>query len=177
MILASPKFAESSSSGISSLGINLKAFIFQLITFVIVLLILRRFALPKIVKTLEDRRRALEKSLTDAKQIEETLAKAEASAKDILSTARQQADAALAEARKATRDNIAAAETKAAERAALIIKDAEASLGEEREKLRQDLRQELAVLVADATENIIGEKLDPKRDMSLIERALKGVGR
>ena len=59
-----PKFAE--SSGISSLGINLKGFLFQLITFVIVLLILRRYVFPKLVATLEARRSALEQSLAQA---------------------------------------------------------------------------------------------------------------
>jgi F-type H+-transporting ATPase subunit b len=70
---------------------------------------------------------------------------------------------------------VAKAESAAAERAELIIKDAESRLDEERQKLRAELRAELADLVADATEKIIHEKLDEKHDMSLIERAIKGI--
>ena len=63
MILPATQFAaESSSSGISSLGVNLKSFIFQLITFLIVLLILRRWVFPKLVATLEERRKTLEEA-------------------------------------------------------------------------------------------------------------------
>jgi F-type H+-transporting ATPase subunit b len=120
-------------------------------------------------------RRALEQSLVDAQATEEALAKAEAGAEDILSKARAQADEALAEAKDAGSGIIAKAETAAAERAELIIKEAESRLAEERDKLRTQLRAELADLVSDATAKIIHEKLDQKRDMSLIERAIKGV--
>ena len=170
-----PQFA--ASGGIGAFNINLKAFLFQLATFVIVLYVLKRWVLPKLISTMDERRVTLEKSLTQAKQTEETLAKAEQSAEAILASARAAADEALAEAKKAGAGVIADAETAAGNRAALIITEAESRLSEERDKLRQDLRKELAELVADATEKIINEKLDVKRDMSLIERAIRGVAR
>jgi F-type H+-transporting ATPase subunit b len=172
-------FAETSSSasGLGAFNVNLKGFLFQLITFVIVLLVLRKWALPPLVRTLEERQKTIEEGLTHAKQTEEALAAAEAKSEEILTKARAQADEALAEAKKAATTHISEAEAKAAERATHIIKEAEASLSEEREKLRQELRQELAMLVADATEKVIDEKVDDKRDMSLIERAIRGVAR
>jgi F-type H+-transporting ATPase subunit b len=163
------------SSGLGAFNVNVKEFLFQLATFAIVLYILKRWALPTLLKTLEDRRETLENSLVQAKQTEEALAKAEVKAEEILAKARVQADEALAEAKKAAGGVIADAETAAALRAANIVKEAEARLSEEREKLRQELHHELAELVADATEKIIHEKLDAKRDMSLIERAIRGV--
>jgi F-type H+-transporting ATPase subunit b len=172
------QFAQSDSgSGLGAFQLNLKDFIIQLITFVLVFLILRKWVVPKIVATMDNRQRTLEQSLENAKATEEALAKAEAKAEEILSKARALADEALAEAKQAATGRIAEAENKAAERAELIIKEAETRLGEEREKLRQELRSELADLVADATERIIDEKVDAKRDMSLIERAIKGVTR
>jgi F-type H+-transporting ATPase subunit b len=167
--------SSNSSSGLGAFNINIKEFLFQLATFAIVLFILKHWALPKLLATLDARRESLENSLVQAKQTEETLAKAEASAEEILTMARTHADQALAEAKKAAGGVIADAETAAAQRAITIVKEAEAHLSEEREKLRQELRNELAELVADATEKIIHEKLDVKRDMSLIERAIRGV--
>jgi F-type H+-transporting ATPase subunit b len=169
--------SSSSASGIGAFNLNVKEFLFQLTTFVLVLVVLKRYALPALVKTIDERKSTLEKSLEQAKQTEETLAKAEVRAEEILSKARAQADEALAEAKKAASGVISEAEDKAAERASLIVKEAETRLGEEREKLRQELQQEMAVLVADATEKIIDEKLDAKQDMSLIERAIRGVVR
>lgn len=178
MTVLPTQFAQADSgSGLGAFQLNLKDFIIQLLTFVLVFLILRKWVVPKLVATLDKRRQTLEDSLEHARKTEETLAKAEARAEEILGKARAQADEALAEAKKAASGRIAEAEVQAAERAALIIKEAETRLGEEREKLRQELRGELTELVADATERIIDEKLDAKRDMSLIERAIRGVVR
>ncbi len=172
-----PKFADSgsSASGIGAFNLNIKTFLFQLITFVLVLLVFRKWVVPKLVATLDQRQRTLEQSLEHAKQTEEALAKAEVRAEDILSRARAQADESLSEAKNAAAGVVANAETAAAERANLIIKEAESRLAEEREKLRQELRAELAELVANATEKIIHEKLNEKKDMSLIERAIRGI--
>lgn len=167
--------ASSSSSGIGAFNINLKEFIFQLVTFILVLLVFKKWILPPIVKTLDDRRATLEKSLEHAKQTEEALARAEAKSEEILARARTQADEALAEAKKAGAQAVTEAETAAATRAGLIIKEAEEHLAQERDKLRQELRGEMAGLVADATEKLIAQKLDAKQDMSLIERVINGV--
>jgi F-type H+-transporting ATPase subunit b len=167
--------ADSGSSGLGAFNINLKGFIFQLVTFVLVLLILRKWVVPKLVETIDRRQQTLEQSLENAKATEEALTKAEARAEEILSKARTQADEALAEAKDAGTGIVAKAEAAAAARAELIVREAESRLNEEREKLRTELRGELADLVADATEKIIHEKLDQKRDISLIERAIKGI--
>ena len=179
MVLTAPQFADTttSSNGIGAFNINLKAFIFQLITFLIVLLVFKRWILPPIMKTLEQRRRTLEQSLEQAKKTEETLAKAETRADVIIAHSRAQADKVIAEAKKAAAEAIAKGETAAAERAALIIKEAEARLESERKKLRQELRAELTDLVADATEKIISEKLDAKHDMDMIDRAIKELAK
>jgi F-type H+-transporting ATPase subunit b len=152
------------SSGLGAFNVNLKDFIFQMITFVIVLLVLRKWVVPKVVQTMDARQ-----------STEEALAKAQAKAEEILGQARAQADEALAEAKDAGADIISKAENAAGQRANLIVQEAETRLDEERQKLRTELRSELADLVADATEKIIHEKLDEKRDMSLIERAIKGI--
>jgi F-type H+-transporting ATPase subunit b len=177
LILPATQFAaDSSSSGISSLGINLKSFVFQLITFLIVLLILRRWVFPKLVATLEERRKTLEQSLEQARLTEETLNKAESQAAELLQKARAQADTVLADANDRVEDIIAKGETAAAERAARIIKDAEEHLDQERQRLHSELREELADLVADATEKVLQKKVNEREDRALIEHSLKEIG-
>ena len=176
MTIVQPQFAQSSSSGISSLGVNLKSFIFQLITFLIVLLILRRWVFPKLVATLEARRQTLEQSLEQARLTEETLRKAEGQADELLQKARAQADTVLADANARVEDIIAKGETAASERAARIIKDAEDHLAQQREHLHSQLRAELAGLVAAATEKVLEKKINEREDRALIERSLKEIG-
>jgi F-type H+-transporting ATPase subunit b len=168
-----PQFAAETSSGISSLGINLKGFLFQLITFLIVMLLLRRFVFPKLVATLEARRKALEQSLEQARQTEEALARAEQKSEELLGRARVAADQLMADAKTRADQIIAAGETKASERAARIIHEAEDRLGQERERLHSELRKELAGLVVTTTEKVLRQKLDEKEDRALIEKSLK----
>jgi F-type H+-transporting ATPase subunit b len=168
-----PKFAAESSGGISSLGLNVKSFVFQLITFLIVLLILRRWVFPKLVATLEERRKVLEQSLEQARQTEETLHKTEANAVRILSKARDEADTALSDAQIRAKEIIAEAEKSGDEAASRIVKEAEAHLGQERAKLKDELKEELADLVVQTTEKVISKKLSSQEDMGLINDSIK----
>ncbi len=59
------------SSGLGALGLNVESFVFQLITFVVVLLILRKYVYSRLVNTLESRRTAVIESLEDAKKAAE----------------------------------------------------------------------------------------------------------
>ena len=162
-------------SGIGAFNINLKSFLFQLITFVIVLLVIKRWVLPPVQKTLEERRQTLEKSLIQAKETEEALARAEVKAEEILARARIPADESLRSAKKTAEEVITGAESAAAKRGQLIIQEAQAQLAQEKNNLRLELREELAELVADTAEKIIRQKLNVSSDRSLIERTLQEV--
>jgi len=171
------KFGSEQSGGISSLGLNLKAFIFQLVAFLIVLVILSKFVFPKLVKTLEDRRQTLEKSLEQARQTELTLASAEEKAAKLLQSARTQADQALADAKLAAKNVVAGAETAAEKQTQRILEEAQNTIKDEHDRLSGELKKELAGLVATATEKIIGEKLDDPKDSELIEKTIKGLAK
>jgi len=169
-----PQFA-ASSSGIGSLGINLKGFIFQLLTFVIVLLILRRWVFPKLVATLEARRKTLEESLVQAKATQEALTKAEERAEQILHKAREQADVSLADAREQAKNLITKAESSAEDQAKRVLKEAEQHLSQQQNRLREELKDELTDLVVLTTEKVLRSKLNPEEDAKLIEQSIKEI--
>ncbi len=160
-------------SGLGAFNVNWKSFVFQLITFLIVLAVFKRWVLPPLVRTLEGRRQAVEQSLLQAKKTEETLAMAESKASQIISSAREQADASLAEANAQAKDVIAAAGNAAEAQAQRIVKDAEKRLAQEHQKLHDELKGELAEMVAVTTEKILRKKLDSSQDRRLIEASLK----
>jgi len=167
------QFAEASSSGISSLGLNLKGFLFNLITLLIVFLILRRYVWPKIVITLEARRMMTEQSIAQARQVEEALAKAEVRAEELLANARVEADKAMADAKVRVEQLIASGEKAADERGTRIIQEAEGRLAQERERLHSELKGELSALVVATTEKVLRKKLNESEDRNLIEESLK----
>ncbi len=164
-------FAES-TGGLSALGLNWQSFLFQLISFVIVLVILRVFVFKKIVATLDARRSAVENSVRHATETEEKLRKAEDKIMSMLDDARKQADDIIVAGHKQSALVVEAAEQKAAERADHIVAEAKNQLQQDVAKARDDLKAETMNLVSLATAKIIKEKLDAKKDNDLVNDAL-----
>lgn len=165
--------AVESAGGVAALGLNWQSFLFQLVTFVIVFVILRQFVLKKLFAVLESRRSTVDDSLKHAAETEKKLKAVEADITVMLGEARKQADDIIAASHKEAVNMVEAAEAKAAKRADHIVAEARAQLANDITKARADLKAETATLIAAATEKIISEKLDAKKDASLIDRALK----
>ena len=173
------QFAETSepASGLGAFNINLKSFLFQLATFVIVLLVLRRWVFPKLAATIEARRQTLEESLVKAKETEEALARAEEKAGQIIKTAREQADHALADAKAQVKEIIAKAGVAADIQAKRLIDEAQERLSHEHIKLQEQLRAELTDMVIVTTEKVLRQKVNEREDRRLIEAAVKELAR
>jgi F-type H+-transporting ATPase subunit b len=166
-------FAEASSGGLGALGLNVQSFVFQLITFVLVLVILRKFVYGKLVATLEARRQAVIDSLDDAKAAADSMEKTRAETAELLQQARAEAEGIIATAHKETTALIEAAETKAQTRADHIVATAEKRLAQDVEEAKKQLKAETLSLVRAATETVLTSKLDSTADTVLIERAVK----
>ena len=161
------------SGGLGALGINLQGFLFQLITFVLVLILLRKFVYGKLIDTLEKRRQAVVDSLQAAEQSAKDLANTEEKVAALLDEARSEARGIVETAHKESGAMIEDAETKAGKKAEHIIASAEARMEQEIASARKALRSETAQLVALATEKVLGQKVDAKADAALIETAIK----
>lgn len=168
-------FADSSSSGLASLGLNVKSFLFQLVTFVLVLLILRKWVFPVLVRTLDERQKAVEKSLDQATEAAAALKKTEKQIGVMLFEARERADSIIATSQKEAATIVEAAEHKAIERAEHIVSEARAQIQADVAAARQSLKVETLHLVAEATSLVLQQKIDSKKDAELIDKALTAV--
>jgi len=161
------------SSGIGALGIDGKAFVIQLVTFLLAFLVLQRFAFKPIVKLMDERRKTIESGVSLGEKMRRDEAAMEAKVEAELHKARQEADGIIAGAQDTARQTIREAEDKAREKAVGVLKEAESRIAQDTARARKALQSELVGLISDATEVIIDEKVDAKKDASLIERALK----
>lgn len=166
-------FASESASGIGTLGISLSSFLIQLATFVLAYFVLRKWAFGPILKVLTQRRETIESGVQLGEAMRKEKAELEKAVAKELQTARSRADSLIAEAEATARDTIREAEEKAQEKAAIIVNEGKARGEQEVARARKDLESELVSLISDATETIIGEKVDAKKDSALIDRALK----
>jgi F-type H+-transporting ATPase subunit b len=164
--------SESSPGLLEALGIDGKLLIEQTIAFLILVAILGKFVYPALVKAIETRREQIEAGMKEAKQAEEALVNAEAKVADMLADARKEADEILARSHQEATTMVADAEEKAKARAEQIVADARTQLDVEVRKAREALKSDTVELVALATERIVGEKLDAKKDANLIKGAL-----
>lgn len=163
-----------SSSGIGALGLNLSAFLIQLGTFVIAFLVLRKWAFRPILNVLKERREMIEKGVSLGEKMQKEQAEMEQKVAKALRDARDEADKIIADASSRGRQVITEAESKAKEKSEMILASAEERIDQDMKAARIKLEKELAGLVADATEMIIGEKVDAQKDASLIDKALRG---
>ena len=136
------------AGGISALGLNLKGFLFQLITFVLVLLLLRKYVYGKLVDTLETRRQAVIGSIEQAKLAADELKGTEEKIEQMFSEARQQSADIVATAHKEATSMVEDAEAKAQKKAEHIVAEAKTQLDGEILKARTTLQKETKALVA-----------------------------
>lgn len=174
MITNLTRFAtDEASSGIGALGVDVRALVIQLATFVLVFLVLKRFAFKPILKVLRERRELIESGVELGEKMRAQQAEAEAKTAEMLAAARTEADGIIAGANETSKQTIREAEDKARDKAAGILAEADERIKNETQRARKQLEGELVGLISDATEAIIGEKVDTQKDAALIDRALK----
>lgn len=157
---------------LQALGIDGKLLVEQAIAFLILVVILGKFVYPALVKAIDARREQIEAGMKEAKQAEEALVNAEAKVSDLLADARKEADEIIARSHQEATAMVADAEEKAKTRAEQIVADARTQLEADVRKAREALKSETIKLVALATEHVVNEKLDEKKDANLIKGAL-----
>lgn len=172
MFVAVTQFADS-SSGIGALGVDGKAFIIQLVSFVLAFLVLKKWAFAPIVKMMQQRRETIAKGVSLGEAMQKEKAEFEAKVAQALADARKRADAIVGGAHTQAREAIREAEDKAREKAEVIIAEAQERIDQDTKRARAKLEQELVGLIAETTEAVVGEKMDVGKDTAMIDKALK----
>ncbi len=155
------------------LGLSPTAFVVQLVTFILVFMVLKKFAFNPIVKMLDKRHSVIEAGVRHGLEMEkerETLGK---ETEKIIREARHAADDIIGDAQKEAREIVRDAEKSAHKKSEIMLKDAEARINEEADQARRRVEKDIAHLVSEATEAVVEEKVDAKKDSALIDRAIK----
>ncbi len=170
-------FAAEDLQGIGALGIDPWAILAQGFTFLLLFLIVKKFALEKIVAKLQERHQKIDSGVRLGIKMEKEFDELQKTIEQKLQEARQDADSILDDAHQESGHIMKAAEDKAANKVDQMLADAEAKINSDMEKAQHKLRAELVELVAAATEEVIQEKLTSEKDMQLIKRAISEVSR
>jgi F-type H+-transporting ATPase subunit b len=136
--------------------------------------VLQRWAFKPIVKVMERRRETIEKGVHLGEQMKKEQAELEEKVAKTLHEARSQADGIVANAHALARQTVSDAEDKAGVKADGIIAAAQDRIAQDTTRARKQLEHDVVNLISEATEAIIDEKVDAKKDAALIDKALKG---
>ena len=157
------------------LGLNLGYLLLQIFNFLILFVVLRVWVYKPILGLLDKRRQNIAQGLEDARVAAEARANAEKDAAKIIADAQAEASKVVREANE--RAQGVAKEVKA-EAEAEAAKAREAALAEaevERARILGDLRSQVAALSIAATQKLVGEALDEKRQHALLDEFFSGV--
>lgn len=149
--------------------------IFGSLAFLLVFLVLARFAFPRLNRGLKDRQ---EKIRGDLEKAEEARTEAESSLRryeEQLREARAEAGTVVEEARKTAeqmrRDLLAKAEDESRQ----IVDKAQEEIRAERDRAVQELRGALAEASVDLAAKVVGSELDRERHLQLVDQYIDEV--
>jgi F-type H+-transporting ATPase subunit b len=167
--------AAASASPTAAFNLNAQLFLAQLINFAIVLFILWKWVFTPVAKKLQERTDRIEKAMADANSTEKEKQEFAVWKQQEMSKARQEASsivtAAQSDANKAKDDILH--QTKDEQQK--LIDQAKKQIEQEKNSQLQSAKAELADLITNATEKILRQKLDPKKDGELIKESLTNI--
>jgi F-type H+-transporting ATPase subunit b len=172
---AATSFTETLKDTAETFGWNWELFLSQVVSFMIVALLLRRFAYKPILAILEDRRRKIEEGMLNAEKIRKELAEAEKRYQEIVTKANADAQRMIDEARESSAHLAERKQQEAIGAAEQILAKAKEAAALEHERQMQNLKRELGRLVVDTTAKVTGKVLTPEDQRRLQEEAARQI--
>ena len=143
------------------------------ITFILLFLILRKYAWNPLKETVEKREKDIAEGVENAAKIKESLAALEEKQKKILEEAEKQRQAIIQEAKEIAERTARSIENKAKETADKIVTNAKEEIGNERQKAISELKRETVEIIIEASSNLIKQNLDTKTNRTLVEKYIE----
>jgi F-type H+-transporting ATPase subunit b len=159
--------------GISQLGISLPTLITQVVTFIILLVVLRFVAYKPIMRMLDERSKRVKESMEQAEALKAQSARAEEELKKQLEQASREGQDRIARAVKAGEDVKQKAQEDAKKEAENLITRARSEIQRERDDAITEVRREFADLTVLAAGKVIERSLDKEQHRKLIEKVLE----
>ncbi|MDQ2919906.1 MAG: F0F1 ATP synthase subunit B [Verrucomicrobiota bacterium] len=156
-------------------GFDLRIFLSQVVSFIIVALVLRKFAYKPILAVLEQRRQQIAEAQLNSEKIKQQLAEAEQRYQEILAKANAQAQKMIDEARESAGIVADRKQQEAVAAAEQIVAKAHEATQLERERTMTELKRELGRLVVNTTAKVTGKVLTSDDQRRLQEEASRQI--
>jgi F-type H+-transporting ATPase subunit b len=148
-------------------------FFWQLVLFIGLVLLLRKFAWKPILDAVEKREDGIQNALDAAENAKLEMQNLQADNEKLLKEARAEREEMLKEAREMKNKMIEDAKTEASESAAKLVAQAQASIESEKKAAIADLKSQVANLSVEIAEKVVRTELSNKdKQLQLVETML-----
>ncbi len=145
----------------------------ELIAFTVFVLFCMKFVWPPLMNAIETRQQKIADGLAASDRAEKDLALARDKAKDQLKDAKAQAAEIIEQARKREAKMIEEAAQKANAERDTILAQTKAEIEAERNRLREDLRKQVAALAVAGAERILQRSIDEAAHSDILEKLVQ----
>lgn len=164
-----------SDSLFTALGINWQMLIFQMLAFIVLVLLLGKFVFPILIKAVDDRQAKIEESVKAAADAEKKAEAAESAVEDALKQARMEAADIVATAKTEAVQMVEKSEKSAKTKAERIVAEAHEEIQKEVAAAKKSLEKDTLKLVKDAAILATAGVADTKFDAALIKKSVEGA--
>ena len=154
---------------------HLGTILWTIITFVVVLLILKKFAWPQLLASLDEREQRISDAIKSAEQARTESEKVLAEHRQKLAVAEEEARQIVAEAREAGEKVRQETVAQAREEAQRTIDQARTSIESEKRAAIAQLRGEMADLAVQAASALIDANLDDEKNRGLVDDLISRI--
>ncbi len=156
-------------------GINGPFFIAQVINFIIVAVILWKFAFKPVIRALDERKQKISDGLQFAEEMKVRLAETEKQAAEKLREASDEASKIVKDARENASAYVEKQTQEAVHKAEQIIAKAHEAMAQERKQMIAEVRQEVAKLVVMTSGKVLDKELSEDEKSRFSEAASKEI--
>ncbi len=157
---------------LKSLGFDWHVALANLVNFLIIFYILKRFFFGSISKVLTDRKEKIEKGLSDAKEAALALEEADKRKSEILIEAREKASLVLSQTETKANKLSETLQAEAKQKAEAILEGVNQRESAIKAENEQQLNRRIPELAAKAVESILMEKMSPEENKKFINKLL-----
>ena len=157
---------------LGKIGFDWQVALANFVNFIIIFLILKKFAFGPIFKVIKERQSKINQGLEDAQKAETALLMSEKTSQENIEKAKLKANQIVGEAQTKGEKIISLSKNEALDLKADIIQEGEKQISIKKDSLKKEIQKETAVLVVNSLEKILKEKLTPEQENNYLNSIL-----
>ncbi|EGU39335.1 F0F1 ATP synthase subunit B [Vibrio scophthalmi] len=147
----------------------------QAISFAIFVWLCMKYVWPPLVKLLDERQQEIAQGLRNTEDAAQALALTQANCEQMLDQAKKDVNKLIEQGQKRRAHIIEESVKEAEEEKARIVAQGDVEVEAERNRLRQELKAEMADLVIQSAQKLINKNLDTASNRDLVDQMIKQI--